>query len=181
MATSSRNIGAAFLIANMLTSGINFATGMVGACSSAGHPAAVDSPLGAPRRIQTGQKSLSPAAENFVPQTGQVRASCCTDPGSLPGSSRDPPDSAFTASAVLQRRFAHRSPSQSWRPGPPHLQLSCRSLIGNHFERNSKGTAKIFHYFRQPIHSIPKSIARAWQGGVEALPGCRQEPVQCSI
>jgi hypothetical protein len=44
-----------------------------------GSPVAEDSPLVAPRRIQTGQNPLSAMAKNFVPQTGQVRA-----PGSLP-------------------------------------------------------------------------------------------------
>src|SRR5215469_6063617 len=68
-------------------------------------PLKADSPLVAPRRIQTGQNSLSAVAKNFVPQTGQVRASGCADPSSLPGSSTDPSDSAFTASAVLQRRL----------------------------------------------------------------------------
>src|SRR5215831_3351425 len=56
-----------------------------------------DSPLVAPRRIQTGQNPLSAVAKNFVPQTGQVRASCPIDPTFLPGSSTDPSDSAFTA------------------------------------------------------------------------------------
>jgi len=39
---------------------------------------------------------------NFVPQIGHVRDSCCANPSSAPGSSTDPPDSAFTVSAVLQ-------------------------------------------------------------------------------
>src|SRR6516225_10841351 len=68
-------------------------------------PVAADSPLVAPRRIQTGQNPLSAVAKNFVPQIGQVRGTCCADPGSLPGSSTDPSGSAFTASAVLQRRL----------------------------------------------------------------------------
>src|SRR6516164_11027951 len=63
-----------------------------------GSPVVADSPPVAPRRTQTGQNSLSAVAKNFVPQTGQVRASCRTDAGSLPGSSADPADSAFTAS-----------------------------------------------------------------------------------
>src|SRR6516165_5721411 len=73
-----------------------------------GSPIASDSSPVAPRRIQTGQNPLSAAAKNFVPQTGQVRASRCADPSSLPGSCKDPPDSGFTASALLQRRLAHR-------------------------------------------------------------------------
>src|SRR5215472_3389202 len=56
-------------------------------------PVVVDSPPVAPRRIQTGQKSLSAVVKNFVPQTRQVRASWCADPGDFPGSSTDPPDS----------------------------------------------------------------------------------------
>ena len=88
--------------------------------------------------------SLSAVPENFVPQTGQVRASCCANPSSLPGSSTDPPDSVFTAS-LLQRRLAHRRargkqtdlgcprkpsppPSRWCEIGPQHLPLSCRSL-----------------------------------------------------
>src|SRR5215467_14263541 len=71
-------------------------------------PVEADSPLVAPRRIQTGQNSLSAVAKNFVPQTGQVRASGCANPSSLPGSSTDLPDSAFTDSALLQRRLAAR-------------------------------------------------------------------------
>ena len=38
-------------------------------------PVEADSPLVAPRRIQTGQNSLSAVAKNFVPQTGHVRGS----------------------------------------------------------------------------------------------------------
>jgi hypothetical protein len=84
-----------------------------------------------------------------VPQTGHVRASCCTDPSSLPGSSADPPDSAVTASAVLQRRLAHGSLPPSWRLGPRHRRLSCRSVSsGTRFELNRNGTTKIFHSFR---------------------------------
>src|SRR6516165_8797192 len=83
-----------------------------------GSPVAADSPLLAPRRIQTGQKSLSAVVKNFVPQTGQVCASCC----------RDPSDSAFTAPAVLERRLAHGFRPESWQPGPRYLPLSCRSL-----------------------------------------------------
>src|SRR5215471_17915345 len=100
--------------------------------SESDSPVEADSPLVAPRRIQTGQNPLSAVAKNFVPQTGQVRASCWTDPRSLPGSSTDPPDSAFTASAVLERRLAHRRESgsdpQSWQPGPRHLPPSCCSF-----------------------------------------------------
>ena len=59
-------------------------------------PVATDSAPKAPRKIQTGQNSLSVVAKNFVPQIGQVRASCCPDPNSLQGSSSDPPDSVFT-------------------------------------------------------------------------------------
>ena len=66
-------------------------------------PVAADSPPKALCRIQTGQNSLSAVAKNFVPQTGQVRASCCTDLGSLPGSLIGSPDSVFTAS-VFRRR-----------------------------------------------------------------------------
>src|SRR6516165_6481771 len=62
-------------------------------------PVEADSQLVALRRIQTGQNSLSAAAKNFVPQTGHVRGSRCTDPS----------DSAFTASAVLERRLAQGS------------------------------------------------------------------------
>src|SRR6516162_3585675 len=71
-------------------------------------PVEADSPLVAPRRIQTGQDSLSPVAKNFVPQTGQVRASRRTDPSSGPGCSMGSPGSGFTASGLLQRRLAHR-------------------------------------------------------------------------
>src|SRR5215831_16841159 len=81
-------------------------------------PVEADSPLVAPRRIQTGQNSLSAVAKNFVPQAGQVRASCCTDPS----------DSAFTASTVLERRLAHGFRPESWQPVPRYLPLSCRSL-----------------------------------------------------
>src|SRR6516162_9532020 len=91
-------------------------------------PIASDSSPVAPRRIQTGQNSLSAAAKNFVPQTGQVRASCWTDPASLPGSSTEPSDSAFTDSAVLRRRLAHGSLPQAWQLGRRHLPLSCRSV-----------------------------------------------------
>src|SRR5215469_17274377 len=58
-------------------------------------PVEADSPLVAPRRIQTGQNSLSVVAKNFVPQAGHVRGACGTDPS----------ESAFTASAVLERRL----------------------------------------------------------------------------
>src|SRR5215469_16509669 len=68
-------------------------------------PVEADSPLVAPRRIQTGQNSVSAVAKNFVPQTGQMPASGCADPSSLPGSSTDPPDSGFTASVFLRQRF----------------------------------------------------------------------------
>src|SRR5215469_5701360 len=68
-----------------------------------GSPAAADSPLVAPRRIHTGQYPLSAVAKNFVPQTGQVRASCPIDPSSELGSSTGSPASGFTASAPLQR------------------------------------------------------------------------------
>src|SRR6516162_9673589 len=81
-------------------------------------PVEADSPLVAPRRIQTGQNSLSAAAKNFVPQTGHVRGSRC----------RDPSDFAFTASAVLERRLAHGYRPESWQPGPRYLPLSCRLL-----------------------------------------------------
>src|SRR6516164_6098218 len=91
-------------------------------------PVAADSPPKALCRIQTGQNSLSAVAKNFVPQTGQVRAFCRTDPGSLPGSSTDPPDSAFTTSAVLQRRLARGSLPQSWQPGRRYLPPGYRSL-----------------------------------------------------
>src|SRR6516165_4328452 len=121
-------------------------------------PVEADSPLVAPRRIQTGQNSLSPVAKNFVPQTGQVRASCCGDPSSLPG----PSDSAFTASALLQRRQVRRRARGKWTDvgclrktslpprawcaiDPQHLPLSCRSLSSDiHFEQNGNGTAKFF-------------------------------------
>src|SRR6516165_5746337 len=66
-------------------------------------PVEADSPLVAPRRIQTGQNSLSAVAKNLVPQTGQVRASCRTDPSSGSGCSKGSPVSGFTASAPLQR------------------------------------------------------------------------------
>src|SRR5215831_17616467 len=56
-------------------------------------PVEADSPLLAPRRIQTGQNSLSAAAKNFVPQTGQARASFCADPGSGSGCSIGSPGS----------------------------------------------------------------------------------------
>src|SRR5262249_62131653 len=77
-----------------------------------------NSALKALLRIQTGQNSLAAVATNFVPQTGHVRDSRCTDPS----------DSAFTASAVLERRLVHGSLSESWQPGPRYLPLSCRSL-----------------------------------------------------
>jgi hypothetical protein len=64
-------------------------------------PVVADSPPVAPRRIQTGQNPPSAVAKNFVPQIGQVRVSCCIDPGSLLGSSTGPQDSGFTASALL--------------------------------------------------------------------------------
>ena len=66
---------------------------------------AADSAPKAPRRMQTGQNSLSAVAKNFVPQTGHVHGSCGTDPRFLPGSSTGSPDSGFTASAVLRRRL----------------------------------------------------------------------------
>jgi hypothetical protein len=69
-------------------------------------------------RIQTGQNCLSAVAKNFVPQTGHVRGS----------RGKDLSDSAFTASAVLERRLAHGSRSESWQPGPRYLPLSCHSL-----------------------------------------------------
>src|SRR5215472_15773648 len=90
-------------------------------------PIASDSSPKALFSIQTGQNSLSAVAKNFVPQTGQVRASCCVDPSSLPGSSTDPPGSAFTTAAVLERRLARGSRPESWQPGPRYLPLSCRS------------------------------------------------------
>src|SRR6516225_6889544 len=62
-------------------------------------PVEADSPLVAPRSIHTGQYPLSAVPKNFVPQTGHVRGSRCTDPSSLPGSSTDPSDSAFKASS----------------------------------------------------------------------------------
>src|SRR6516162_5742486 len=91
-------------------------------------PVEADSSPVAPRRIQTGQNPLSAAVKNFVPQTGQVRASCWTDPASLPGSSTEPPDSGFTGSAVLRRRLAHDSPPQAWQLGRRRLPRRCRSL-----------------------------------------------------
>src|SRR5215469_2764233 len=81
-------------------------------------PVEADSPLVAPRRIQTGQNSLSAVAKNLVPQTGHVRSSRCTDPS----------DSAFTASAVLERRLAHGSRPEFLQLGPRYLPLSCPSL-----------------------------------------------------
>src|SRR6516225_202780 len=91
-------------------------------------PVALDSAPKALFRIQTGQNSLSAVAKNFVPQTGQVRASCCTDPSSLPGSSTEPPDSGFTDLAVLRRRLAHDFPPQAWQLGRRRLPRRCRSL-----------------------------------------------------
>src|SRR6516162_9621476 len=128
-------------------------------------PVEADSPLEAPRRIQTGQNSLSAVAKNFVPQTGQVRASCCTDPGPVLGSSAGFLDSAFTALALLHWRFAHDFLPQSWKLDPCHLPLSCRSLSsGTHFELNTNGTAQIFHYFRLRSDFHPKSMARKFYG-----------------
>src|SRR5215469_10795581 len=63
-----------------------------------GSPAAEDSLPVAPRRMQTGQSTLSAVAKNFVPQTGHVRGSCDRDPGFVQGSSTGFPDSVFTAS-----------------------------------------------------------------------------------
>ena len=144
-------------------------------------PIAADSPLAAPRRIQTGQKPLSAVAKNFVPQTGQVRASCWSDRASLPGSSTDPPDSAFATPALLWRRLAHSSSPQSSQLGPRHLPVSCRSLSsGTHFERNSNGTAKSFHSSRQPLPSPQKSIGRTLRGETGGLPDRGQQPLQCS-
>jgi hypothetical protein len=40
-------------------------------------------------------------AKNFVLQTGQVRAS---GPGSLPGSSTDPPDSTLAVQTIISER-----------------------------------------------------------------------------
>jgi hypothetical protein len=40
-----------------------------------------------------------------VPQTGQVRASCCANPSSLAGSSRAPAGSGFMAQPVLRRQL----------------------------------------------------------------------------
>src|SRR6516165_7001978 len=108
-------------------------------------PVEADSSLVAPRRIQTGQNSLSAVAKNLVPQTGQVRASCRADPNSRPGCCMGSPGSGFTHSTLLQRRLAHRRVlgKQSGlglprKPSPPpsawcdiypqHLPLSCRSL-----------------------------------------------------
>src|SRR5262249_50874127 len=100
-----------------------------------------------------------------------VRPSCCPDSSSLPGSSTDPPDSAFTASAVLRRRLVHRraqgkhtdlgharkpsSAPSAWREiDPRHFLLSYRSLsFGNPVGLNSNGIAKIFHSFRQRLQS----------------------------
>jgi len=48
----------------------------------AGSSVTADSPLVAPRRIQTAQNLLSAVAKNLVPRTGQVRASWCVDPSS---------------------------------------------------------------------------------------------------
>jgi len=155
--------------------------------TGSGSPGAADSPPVAPRKIQTGQNPLSAVAKNLVPQTGQVCASCCTDTTSLPGSSTDPPDSAFTAPAVLQRRLSQRrargSLPQAWQLVPRHLPLSCRSVSsGTHFEPNSNGTVKIFHSFRHRLHSPRKSIGRALRGteqdhtgedpGMEAIIPC---------
>src|SRR6516165_7948947 len=50
-------------------------------------PVEADSAPKALFRIQTGQNSLPAVVKNFVPQTGQVRDSRCTNPSSLPGSS----------------------------------------------------------------------------------------------
>src|SRR5215469_2230614 len=68
-------------------------------------PVEADSPLVAPRRIQTGQNSLSAVAKNLVPQTGHVRGSRGSDPGFELGSTTGSPDSVFTASALLRRRL----------------------------------------------------------------------------
>src|SRR6516225_5418593 len=108
-------------------------------------PVEADSPLVAPRRIQTGQNPLSAAAKNFVPQIGQVRASCRTDPSSGPGCSMGSPGSGFKDSALLQRPLAHRRvlgkqtdlghprkpspPPSAWCENDPrHLSLSCHLL-----------------------------------------------------
>src|SRR6516164_2500530 len=100
---------------------------------------ALDSAPKALFRIQTGQNSLSAVVTKFVPQTGHVRGSRCTDPS----------DSAFTASAVLERRLAHGSRPEPWQPGPRYLPLSCRSPSSRtHFELDSNGTAEILHSFR---------------------------------
>ena len=55
------------------------------------------------RILDVSQEAIDSSLE--VPQTGQVRASSGTDPGVVPGSSTDSPDSAFTASVVLRRRL----------------------------------------------------------------------------
>jgi hypothetical protein len=66
--------------------------------------ASADSSRAAARSMQTGQQSLSLAAENFVPQTGHERTSCATDPRGGPGSLTGFADRLFKASAVLLQR-----------------------------------------------------------------------------
>jgi hypothetical protein len=110
---------------------------MAGPDIGPGSCVAADSAPIAPWRIQTGQNSLSAVAKNFVPQTGQVRASGCADPS----------DSAFTASAVLERRLAHGSRPESWQPGPRYLPLSCRSLSSETTELNVAEQLKLFTLF----------------------------------
>src|SRR5215469_1236232 len=87
-----------------------------------------------------------------------------------------PPESGFMASAFLQRRLAHRRargkptdlgcprkpslpPSAGCEIAPRHLPLSYRSLSsGTRLGLNSNGTAKIFHAFRQRLHSTPNRL-----------------------
>ena len=111
-------------------------------------PVAADSAPKALFRIQTGQNSLSAVATKFVPQTGQVRDSRCTNPNPLPGSPTAPPGSAFTASAVLRRRLAYGSRPEFWQPGPRYLPLSCRSLSSRlSSQANTSGSGRFLHFF----------------------------------
>ena len=93
------------------------------ATSWTGSPIAASSPPKALRRIQTGQNCLSAVAKNFVPQTGQVRASCSTDPSWPSGSLTGFSDSPFTALA-LRQRSAHRRARES-RSQSPQDQRRC--------------------------------------------------------